>query len=323
MPAPFAAELAGYRKTGHPNASDKNDKGSIRIGEALFDVMGVPRTQPGPGDAGKALEEAVKLHLRTLRPDLLIERGQSALSFEQYAHLSVFPTFRKEHRPAEGLLAKVVQAIGCVPDQKTQAKLKKSLDAALANLRRQDELVVELLAQMPEESLLKVDVTVGESRGQALVPLLQVALSSKWSLRTDRAQDCVSQGSKLVALRRGRMPHFAVVTMEPRPAMLKILGDGSGSVDCIYHVNLPALKEAMTDLQSQQRNPETWSPGRTFRRLLRQNRLRDYDDLVAEVRRVPSAATPPSGAAIAASAVGDLDALVDELDDPNQEDVDG
>ena len=45
----------------------------------------------------------------------------------------------------------------------------------------------------------------------------------------------------MAALRRGRMPHFAVVTMEPRPYMLNLLGGGSGDVDCVYHLDLPAL----------------------------------------------------------------------------------
>ncbi|WP_203802002.1 NgoMIV family type II restriction endonuclease [Actinoplanes couchii] len=84
-------------------------------------------------------------------------------------------------------------------------------------------------------------MTIAEPQAGRL-PRLHVALSSKWSLRTDRAQDCVSQGAKLVAQRGGRMPHFGLITMETRPSMLKILGDGSGAVDCVYHLNLPALE---------------------------------------------------------------------------------
>lgn len=128
-------------------------------------------------------------------------------------------------------------------------------------------------------------MTVGEQQ-EGRPPLLQIALSSKWSLRTDRAQDCVSQGKKLVDQRRGRMPHFAVVTMEPRPSMLKILGDGSGAVDCVYHLHLPALHEAIAVLRAR-RSVRSWSPGDTFARLMDQGRLRDYDDLVKEFSRVP------------------------------------
>jgi hypothetical protein len=309
MPARFAAELAGYRSNGNPNTSDNNDAGSINLGRALFDVLGVPHSQPGPVDAGDALEEAVRAHLASLRPDLLVQRGQPALVFDQYAHLAVIKEFRRGYRAGEGMLAHLRAEVERVEDSKLMERLIAGLDLASADLRFQDELVAEMLAQMPEESLLKVDVTVGEPREEGL-PLLAVALSSKWTLRTDRAQDCVSQGSKLVALRRGRMPHFAVVTMEPRPAMLKILGDGSGAIDCVYHVNLPALAEAIATLGRSQRNPESWSPGRTFQRLIAQNRLRDYDDLVAELRRVPVGpvhlpATSAVGDAAPSHSIGD------------------
>ena len=140
---------------------------------------------------------------------------------------------------------------------------------------------------MPEEALLTVDLTVAERRRTG-TPHLHVALSAKWTLRTDRAQDCVSQGAKLVSQRRGRMPHFAVVTMETRPSMLKILGDGSGSVDCVYHLDLPSLTAAIDKLANEpRRGSGEWSPQRTFRRLVNQRRIRDYDELVQEVVDLP------------------------------------
>jgi hypothetical protein len=82
------------------------------------------------------------------------------------------------------------------------------------------------------------------------------------------------------------MPHFGVLTIEPRPAMLKILADGSGAVDYVYHLYLPAL-EATIEAVAQSK-PSNWSPKRTFRRLMTQRRLRDFDQLVHEVMRVPS-----------------------------------
>jgi hypothetical protein len=101
-----------------------------------------------------------------------------------------------------------------------------------------------LLDEVGEESLLKLDVTAARESDSEL-PHLEVGLSLKWSLRTDRAQDCRSQGAKMSALRRGRMPHFAAVTIEPRPYMLNLLGGGSGDVDCVYHLDLPSLTAAV------------------------------------------------------------------------------
>jgi hypothetical protein len=286
VPAPFTKSLCGYRDSGNPNTSDNNDTQSKVIGQAMFEELGVDAGQLGPADAGAALEEAVKQHLGSLRPDLQVVRSQPVVSFEQYAHLNVFPTFRRGYSTSAERLARVMGLVERLSNADERMALHAAIDAAQGDLRRQDELVAELVSHMPEEALLRVDVTVAEPQPAALLPRIHVALSAKWSLRTDRAQDCVSQGAKLVAQRRGRMPHFAVVTIEPRPAMLKILGDGSGSVDCVYHLDLPALTRAWDRLAAAQKKPHTWSPYRSFRRLVQQRRLRDYDELVNEVLRI-------------------------------------
>lgn len=75
------------------------------------------------------------------------------------------------------------------------------------------------------------------------------------------------------------MPHFAAVTMEPRPYMLAILGGGSGEVDCVYHLDLPALTKAIEETTTGR--PNRRKAADTFRRLVEQRRLRDYDELVA------------------------------------------
>lgn len=294
MPAPFTKSLCGYRDNGNPNTSDNSDQQSKVIGQAMFEELGVEAGQRGPADAGAALEEAAKLHLASLRPDLQIERSRSAFAFDQYAHLEVFPTFRRGYSASAERLARLTSLIDGLSNLDERIALHAALDAARTGLRQQDELVTELMSHMPEEALLRVDLTIAEPQVN-LLPRVHVALSAKWSLRTDRAQDCVSQGAKLVAQRRGRMPHFAVLTIEPRPAMLKILCDGSGSVDCVYHLDLPALTRAWARLANDRRNPDGWSPYRSFRRLVNQRRLRDYDDLVAEVLRVPAVAgaAPP------------------------------
>jgi hypothetical protein len=138
-----------------------------------------------------------------------------------------------------------------------------------------------LLEELGQESLLGLDITVSRAAVDGRLPLLDVGLSLKWSLRTDRAQDCRSQGAKMSALRRGRMPHFGVVTMEPRPYMLNLLGGGSGDVDCVYHLDLPALTAAVDRVYvgSKQR-----IKGRDLlHRLIDQRRIRDYDELVSEI----------------------------------------
>jgi hypothetical protein len=291
MPAPFAASLGGYRAdSGNPNTSDNGDDGSKELGRALFEEIGVPEGQEGPANPGSYLEQAIVDHLQPLRPDLTIRRSRSAIEFEQYAHLRVFPEFRKRHVGTARQIGHLRKLADALPPSATALKLQTALATTAAEFALQDEMSERLKSYMPEESLLKLDITCGSER-EGMEPLLHLGLSSKWTLRTDRAQDCFSQGSKLASQRRGPMPHYAVITMEPRPAMLKILADGSGAVDYVYHVDLPALTRAIEKIRSGKKG--VWNPGVTFERLLNQGRIRDYDDLVWAVQSIPVGVRSP------------------------------
>lgn len=289
MPAPFAAQLCGYRpNNGNPNTSDNNDKFSIELGRYLFEEMGVPDGQVVGGDPGGDMENAIVRDLQPRRPDLAIRRGPSALAFEQYAHLRIFPEYKQGYVKAVPHIEQLKRLAQALPPSGPAHQLQAALSAAEAVFEEQDRMSERLQLYMPEESLLNLDITCGATQVD-LPPVLQLGLSSKWSLRTDRAQDCVSQGSKLASQRRGPMPHYAVITMEPRPAMLKILADGSGSVDYVYHLDLPALRRAMERARERRRvGKGKWSPGDTFDRLINQGRIRDYDDLVTAVMAIPA-----------------------------------
>lgn len=289
MPAPFAATLGGYRVNGNANTSDNNDDGSKELGRALFEEIGVPDGQPGPKSPGSALEEAIVAHLQPLRPDLTIRQSRSAMEFEQYAHLRVFPEFRKGHVSTAQRIEQLLELADSLEPSPTALELQVQLRTTAQEFAAQDEMSERLKSFMPQESLLKLDVTVGSER-DGMEPFLHLGLSSKWTLRTDRAQDCFSQGSKLASQRRGPMPHYAVITMEPRPAMLKILADGSGSIDYVYHVDLEALTRAVEKVH--RTKVGSWSPGITFERLMNQGRLRDYDELVKSVETIPVSIQP-------------------------------
>jgi hypothetical protein len=279
-------DLLGWRPNGHANTSDANDVQSRTLGATLLEVLGIGAGSTGAEDPGSAVEVAVQHHLTQLRPDLEVARSRASAEFAQYQHLAVFKAFAKRMRPLPETLFPMRSFISEVQDDELREKLAHTLALATEQLTARDEALGALRNQMPEESLLKIDLTVGETVPHE-APRLCVAVSSKWTLRTDRAQDCLSQGAKLVSLRRGPMPHYAVLTAEPRPNMLKILADGSGSLDCVYHLHLPALAEAVQRAADASRAGNDWPPARTFRRLLSQGRLRDYDDLVREVQRVP------------------------------------
>jgi hypothetical protein len=285
VPASFAAELCGYRGlNGNPNTSDNNDGQSKVLGKALFEELGVPSDAAGPEDAGTELERRIEADFRRVRGDLLVSRSASAAKFEQYEHLAVFKTFRQAISEAPADVSSLIDALAALPPSPERRAALRLASRLEGQVDRQRDAVAALLRDTPEESLLKIDLTVATESPPG-APRLEVALSAKWSLRTDRAQDCVSQGSKLVSQRRGRMPHFAVITMEPRPAMLRILADGSGAVDCVYHLDLGALERAIRRT-AQGAIGRGLSPLQTLERLLAQRRLRDYDELLDEVRRI-------------------------------------
>jgi hypothetical protein len=75
--------------------------------------------------------------------------------------------------------------------------------------------------------------------------ILHAVISCKWTLRSDRAQNARSEALNLIRNRKGRLPHIVVVTAEPTPSRLSSLALGTGDLDCVYHVALPELQEAM------------------------------------------------------------------------------
>lgn len=290
VPAAFITDLCGYRLdrtgklTANPNTSDANDDQSVILGRALFDQLGVPRDKVAPAAPGPDLEMKVVALLRELRPDLRIDASRAAKEFRQYKHLDVFRNFKRNFADQRPALEDLAERVLAADLGKQLSPIERDLSRLIEKADAQTKLVEDLAEQMPEESLLKIDIAVAIPH-EGELDELAIAISSKWSLRTDRVQDPVSQGNKLVAQRRGMMPHFGVLTIEPRPAMLKILADGSGAVDYVYHLDLPALEATMEVVA--QGKPPNWSPQRTFRRLMRQQRLRDFDQLIYEVLRVP------------------------------------
>lgn len=283
MPAVFAKQLCGYRN-GKPNTSDASQDQSVELGNRLFQHMGVPAGTPAP--AGKVDKLMTRLLIADLTDRIgddftVVENGHLS-RFEQYRHLAAARSLGE--KGADKDVQKAVKAVARHARRTMDGSRLTRLDTLLAGL--DSALVADadrrrvLIEQLGEESLLALDVAgYKQTEGNTDPPRLRFGLSLKWSLRTDRAQDCRSQGAKMASLRRGPMPHFATVTMEPRSAMLALLGRGSGDLDCVYHLDLPALTSAFEDYY--QDNPGARArPYDTFRRLVEHGRVRDYDDLI-------------------------------------------
>lgn len=285
MPASFASDLCVFRSSnGRPNTSDASDTFSVELGGALFRALGVEADVRGGEPTGapfsRKIAAALKSELQARGSGLTVEPERALNAFEQFRHVGALRDMRpepsREYERAWRALGRFVRTR--LSNPRDLARFDHLADAVGAATANETETRRLLLEEIGEESLLKLDVTASQQRPGPRTPTLEIGLSLKWSLRTDRAQDCRSQGAKMAALRRGRMPHFAVVTMEPRPYMLNLLGGGSGEVDCVYHLDLPALTAAIEETCAG--NPRRRATLETFKRLVAQRRLRDWDELV-------------------------------------------
>lgn len=289
MPAPFINSVCGYRE-GRPNTSDANDTQSIELGKIFFDVMGIPSDSTPPPKVGNLMGQLMTADLEVFfqveAPELRVQPEKPFPRFEQFSHLNA--TKELGGNMAREVILAITELRKFSTQHDLDENIREGLETHLKNISNEVQMAEErrrgLLDILGEESLLKLDITVSKEIANTVrpeIPLqhLVAGFSLKWTLRTDRAQDCRSQGAKMAALRRGRMPHFATVTMEPRPSMLALLGRGSGDVDCVYHLHLPALYEAIDDYCSGTQRKSRMGIRDNFRRLYDQRRIRDYDEL--------------------------------------------
>jgi hypothetical protein len=205
-PAKLVSHGFGVRaKSGFPNISDSKNPTSVAIATRMFEELGVPQRVVTGDEPGGFLEGVVEAFLKRTLPRL------------------------DSSRP---------WLVG-----------RKRLVAAYEqyeHLGRLDELIKKnpvLRAEIGRDYVIKPDVCVGlEGTGAAL--FLHAAVSCKWTLRSDRAQNVRHEAVMLVRHRRGRLPHIVTVTSEPLASRIAALARGTGDVDAVYHVALDALQVA-------------------------------------------------------------------------------
>jgi hypothetical protein len=115
----------------------------------------------------------------------------------------------------------------------------------------------------------------GNSKDGSIPSFLHASVSCKWTLRSDRAQNARSEALNLIRNRKGRVPHIAAITAEPLPGRIASLALGTSDLDCVYHVALPELRNAVVALPEASRSGH-WELLDT---LVEGRRLRDISDL--------------------------------------------
>ena len=237
-----------------PNLADMSSRASMHLAGYVYETLGIPKSRvraatPGEDNAssasGTALERAIESDLR-----------------EQ---LTLHDPDRTWLVTRTGTVADYVQYTHL---NELQALLDKS--PALRSTYAGDYQV-------------KTDVYVGveNSAMEDEEPYLHAAISSKWTIRSDRVQNVRHEFGMLVRNRRGRAPHLVLVTGEPLPSRLLSIARGTGEIDAVYHLLYDELDIAVSvlcgdgGLYSDQR--AAWIE------MAKQKRLKPYSSLVNDL----------------------------------------
>jgi len=197
-------------------------------------------------------------HLSFLRPGTWeVERssgGRLAIAkFEQYQHLAELEAASK----ADPILATVLGNEYLIRPDIVVCRYPE------------DDAEINKHAQIVGDEFVKY-ASLRKANNE--LPILHASISCKWTLRSDRAQNARSEGLNLVRNRKGRLPHFVAITGEPMPSRIASLALGTGDVDCVYHIALPELKEAVAELDYQDAQE-------MLSIMIEGKRLRDISDL--------------------------------------------
>jgi hypothetical protein len=228
---------------GVPSNADRASRASVAIASRVADEVGssTVSTRLAGQVSGSSFEEvcetflqATFLKLGHLRPGRfeILRRNRNIANYEQYSHL---------------------------------AELKAAADAdpELAAALGRDYIIApdRIIVRYPEEDdVLNAGLTVVDSttaqraslrKSSGSRPLLHASVSSKWTLRSDRAQNARTEALNLLRNRKGPLPHIVVVTGEPLPSRIASLALGTGDIDCVYHFALPELLIAVNALDYQ------------------------------------------------------------------------
>lgn len=232
-----------------PGNADKSNKTSVQLAKLILKRIDLPtkaQARSAAQTSGNRFEVIVEqfvkstfLHLDHLRPGIwdvrqVGSRSRDAIAaYAQYAHLS---------------------------DLQSAAKASRALAAALGNDYTISPDVVITRRPEPDDRLNRDDLIVVDGNvatrsdlrqrhGQAL-PLLHASISTKWTLRSDRAQNARSEALNLIRNRKGRQPHIVIVSGEPTPSRLASIALGTGDIDCVYHFALNELIAAVDEIQN-------------------------------------------------------------------------
>lgn len=228
---------------GVPSNADKDNRTSVAIASGIARrLQAETGVRSAAQTSGNDFEDLVARFVQATFPRLshlrpgqwtvrqVGNRNRSEIAkYAQYAHLVALQKAAIDH-PA--LAAALGNDYTITPD-------------VIVTRGLEDDATINVSALLVDQSVgTRADIRAGDGKS----PLLHASISTKWTLRSDRAQNARSEALNLIRNRKGRQPHIMVVTGEPTPSRLSSLALGTGDIDCVYHFALDELQAAIRDL---------------------------------------------------------------------------
>ncbi|MEL4356502.1 MULTISPECIES: NgoMIV family type II restriction endonuclease [unclassified Luteococcus] len=235
---PMSQDLFGIPRA--PNLADVANKPSLRLGAAMLESLSVRRgaSPVSSGKPGTLLEEGI-------RSDL----AETLAALEPSIAWGVTRGGTVERFAQYQHLAKLKDLLAAYPD---------------------------IPMAMGKDYQIKTDVMVSvPDKTEPGQDILHAAVSSKFTIRSDRVQNIRFEFATLLRTRQGRAPHLVVVTGEPLPSRVAAIAQGTGEVDAVYHLLFDEVSDAVTALF-----PAGASQRRTWEELVERQRVRPYEELV-------------------------------------------
>lgn len=260
------------------NNADKDSRISNYLGSSMLSKietrLGFSDSDPGEYRAGqtqgsdfekecqKYLSAAFEhiLHLRNgkwrvYQADTLTNIGQ----FEQYTHLVELDKLANQHQQIKNFLGN-----GYVVKPDVVVVREAESDTSLNHGVQLVDNRTCKLSFFRESNQLRLQGEVHH--------FLHASISCKFTMRSDRAQNTRTEALNLIRSRKGRVPHIVAITAEPMPSRLSSLAQGTGDIDCVYHVALDELIEAASESGEEEAQ-------NLLRMMIEGKRLKDIGDL--------------------------------------------
>ena len=219
---------------------------SERIVDSMENSTGIKlreRGEKNPGQtSGMNFEAACTQYLRDtfplinhLRPGpWIIEHvkarsGTPLARFEQYRHLFHLEELASEHADLNAFLGNSYTI---------------SPDIIIAREPNPDDIINGSL-NLLDSSTVKFAALRRVNHGTNVAPILHANISCKFTMRSDRSQNSRTEALSVIRNRKGRTPHIVAVAAEPTPSRLASLALGTGDIDCVYHIALFELIDAV------------------------------------------------------------------------------